>query len=30
VLAARSRALDAGFAEDSQQTLDAIMEASRG
>ena len=30
VLLARSRALDAGFADDSQQTLDAIMEASRG
>jgi glutamate synthase (NADPH/NADH) large chain len=30
VLDARARALDAGFAEDSPQTLDAIMEASRG
>ena len=30
VLDARSRALEAGFADDSQQTLDAIMEASRG
>ena len=30
VLLARSRALEAGFAEDSQETLDAIMEASRG
>ena len=30
VLLARSRALEAGFADDSQETLDAIMEASRG
>jgi glutamate synthase (NADPH/NADH) large chain len=30
VLQARSRALEAGFADDSQETLDAIMEASRG
>ncbi len=30
VLLARARALDAGFAEDSPETLDAIMEASRG
>jgi glutamate synthase (NADPH/NADH) large chain len=30
VLLARARSLEAGFAEDSQETLDAIMEASRG
>ena len=30
VLAARSAALEAGFGEDSPETLDAIMEASRG
>ena len=30
VLLARARALEAGFGEDSQETLDAIMEASRG
>ncbi len=30
VLIARSRALEAGFGEDSPETLDAIMEASRG
>ena len=30
VLTARARALEAGFAEDSAETLDAIMEASRG
>jgi glutamate synthase (NADPH/NADH) large chain len=30
VLLARSRALEAGFDDDSPETLDAIMEASRG
>ena len=30
VLLARSQALEAGFGEDSHETLDAIMEASRG
>ena len=30
VLQAKARALEAGYAEDSQQTIDAIMEASRG
>ena len=30
VLAARSAALEAGFGEDSPETLDAIMEAARG
>ncbi|HYJ77951.1 MAG TPA: glutamate synthase-related protein, partial [Actinomycetes bacterium] len=30
VLTARAAALEAGFEEDSQETLDAIMEASRG
>jgi glutamate synthase (NADPH/NADH) large chain len=30
VLAARAAALEAGYAEDSPETLDAIMEASRG
>jgi glutamate synthase (NADPH/NADH) large chain len=30
VLIARARALEAGFDEDSQETLDAIMEVSRG
>ncbi len=30
VLLARARSLEAGFAEDSQETSDAIMEASRG
>jgi glutamate synthase (NADPH/NADH) large chain len=30
VLLARARSLEAGFGEDSQETLDAIMEATRG
>ncbi|MDQ1601488.1 MAG: glutamate synthase large chain, partial [Actinomycetota bacterium] len=30
VLLARARSLEAGFGEDSQETLTAIMEASRG
>ena len=30
VLLARTRALEAGFAEDSTETLNAIMEATRG
>jgi glutamate synthase (NADPH) large chain len=30
VLLARARSLESGFGEDSQETLDAIMEASRG